>query len=239
MKTVQNKDYFKEVVDGINELHNQEIPDHLKKKNAKRMGNEFDPNDYFLVLKHLSMEEGYKLDYFYYYDRLLDGCPCLYARKENEVPIETYSQYEGWLKDNYLKGHIIPDDTLESCFELVVFNKLSGQFYLYWHANYNDIKIIITNEDVENIIAEAEDLDTPFSPTQIERARALDPIPRVVVHDRKHKPLNVDVTCCTFTKWGGFYQLTHSFMGFDCRFHDILNESFAKAKVSYHCGFRY
>jgi len=104
---------------------------------------EFDVNRYFTILRRLQMEEGYVLDYRY---RLSspDGNPVLYARKENEM--RNYSIY-GPRRSNLKEGadaylaHIKTDGTREGFIQLAVLHLIGANFYLYWHAFYDDLDI--------------------------------------------------------------------------------------------------
>ncbi len=115
-------------------------PEHLLVENAQRDGSEFDPNLYFTVLTHLSMSPGYVLDYVYHYDGM-GGRPVLYARPEGLALYRSYEEFaaSSLEADAYLKA-VVVDGTPESYFELVVLSIMGGQFYLDWHANYNDTR---------------------------------------------------------------------------------------------------
>lgn len=69
------------------------FPKHLLKENAVKRGDELDVQQYFTVLKHISMEKGYVLDYVYDY-RELGGEPVLYARKTTQPPYLTMSEFK-------------------------------------------------------------------------------------------------------------------------------------------------
>jgi len=104
---------------------------------------EFDVNRYFTILDRLQMEEGYVLDYRY---RLSspDGNPVLYARKENEM--RDYSIF-GPMRSNLKEGadayltHIKTDGTREGFVQLATLHLIGANFYLYWHAFYDDLDI--------------------------------------------------------------------------------------------------
>jgi hypothetical protein len=110
---------------------------------------EFDVNRYFSVFDHLSIQPGYTLDYVYLRD--FGGAkPVVYAREINADP---YDSYEAFVRANHseIQGshekikhaadylrHIQIDDTPQGYFQFVVLSIMGDQFYLRWHANYND-----------------------------------------------------------------------------------------------------
>lgn len=177
------------------------IPDHLLQEDAARTGEEFDVNEYFTVLTHLSPEPGYVLDYVYYHDSL-GGEPIIYARREGESPYATALDYReargdpfGESRREYLE-HIVVDGTAEGFFELVVLAIQGEQFYLDWHANYNDLTVLNSREMAEAVI-EANGLTAE----QEGEALQIDFQPRV---EFDHGTARVRTVL--FTKWGGFFE---------------------------------
>ncbi|MCE5184790.1 MAG: hypothetical protein LLF76_01535 [Planctomycetaceae bacterium] len=71
---------------------NMVFPQHLLDKGGKKQGDEFDVEKYFTVLKHISMKEGYRLDYVYH-PAGIGGSPILYSRKEDQLPYVNYEEY--------------------------------------------------------------------------------------------------------------------------------------------------
>ena len=67
--------------------------------------------------------------------------------------------------------YVQTDDTPESYFQLAVLSMMGSQFYLYWHANYNDSQIICDKVDVTDIVSSLDgDFGYPIS--LISRIRA-------------------------------------------------------------------
>ena len=104
------------------------------------VGERFDVNEYFTVLTHLAPEAGYVLDYVYFAPGG-DGLPKVYARQEGERPFATYSEYEKAGVEDYL-SNIQVDGTAEGYYELAVLSIMGEQFYLSWHAEYNDWEVV-------------------------------------------------------------------------------------------------
>ena len=215
-------------------LQDLSIPDHLQEEGARRTGEEFDVNEYFTVLTHLSPEPGYVLDYVYYYD-FMGGEPIIYARQEQDEPYATVAEYSealgesafGEARHNYLE-HIEIDGSAEGFFEYVVLMIQGGQFYLAWHANYNDITLVCDPEAVERVIEAANDFGIPPTSGQVREALRLDLEPQVEFEED-----TVRVRVVTFSKWGGFYENTFTISrDFPHRLLDYEGEEL----VPYDCG---
>ena len=106
----------------------------------------------------------------------------------------------------------------------------ANQFYLDWHANYNDWQVVCGADGIEAVIASRDDgsFGRPMSTDQQRQARAItDPLPAVVLNDR-----TATVTMLVFTKWGGFFRRT---LEIDRRDHSIRAEADVPV-VSYDCG---
>jgi hypothetical protein len=99
---------------------------------GKRPG-AFDPNCYFAVLRHLSMEEGYVLDWVYAYDGV-SGQPMLYARRSDESPAEDILDFKTARGYYNVLEHIIVDGTDAGYTELVILQTIGARFYLVGRA---------------------------------------------------------------------------------------------------------
>jgi hypothetical protein len=182
------------------------IPQYFLADNPAKQGGEFEVMQYFGVLDHLSMKPGYALDYVYHYDGM-GGYPVLYAYPAGQPPYATEADLEAaGEKTNYL-DYIQMDDTPESYFQFVLLALKGNQFYLDWHANYNDTQVICDKTDVNDIIAS---LDGSFGYRMPLGARLRASLlrgvgPFVVIGEQ-----TVEVRLVTFTKWGGFYLTTYT-----------------------------
>ncbi len=217
------------VVERLESLRPHDIPRHLMQENPVRAATDFDPNTYFTVLTHLSMKSGYVLDYVYHYSDM-GGEPHLYARPVDETPSGSLAEH--WDRDGQRESRLLPflvtDGSPDGFFQLVVFLRLAGQFYLWWHANYNDLQILTSPEDIEALISVTVDRLEEGKTTAL---RAIDPRPTVEVSDDR-----AAVTYCTFTKWGGLKRLKECF----CRLPPhLLLERQLLGEVKYHCGILY
>jgi hypothetical protein len=102
------------------------------------------------------------------------------------------------------ENKIVIDGTEEGFFEYIVLQVLGGQFYLWWHANYNDTRIICDPNEIDDIVQEMGNWISGELPLDIvENARGLDYRPVIEL-----KKDTVDVSIMIFTKWGGFKRLT-------------------------------
>ncbi len=75
---------------------------------------------------------------------------------------------------------------------------MGGQFYLFWHSQEMDSRVIATRESLDTALDTVIDL---MDGTQMEQARAVDPTP-VVTFAGDVATLEILV----FTRWGGLYR---------------------------------
>jgi hypothetical protein len=160
------------------------------------------------------MEPGYTLDYVYHSNGS-GAQPFLYARRLEDKPYVTLGEVTSALDQNdkhidpdkntahdYL-GHVQMNDSENAYFQYVVLRIKAGQFYLWWHAAYNDREIICDRESLERLFSSSEE---SFSPPEDVRkkARSLDLKPKVVLGKE-----TASVRVVTFTSWGGFIEETY------------------------------
>jgi hypothetical protein len=216
----------------INELQsNLALPPYFRQENPAKQGGEFDPNRYFEAFTHLRMKEGYVLDYIYHQDGM-GGFPRLYARPADQAPYATEADYFAAAADqpDYL-AFVVPQDNPEGYFEYSAFSMLASQFYLDWHANYNDWQVLCGRDDVEKIIQVLSSKDAfgiPMTAAQQRAARAIEgPQPSVELREK-----TAVVNMLVFTRWGGFYRRTLTISRAD---HAILDTQ-DELLVEYDCG---
>jgi len=192
-------------------------------------GERFNANEYFTVLSHLALEDGYLLDYVYFAPDGGDGMPYLYARREGEPAFANYSAYQKAGVENYL-NHIQVDGTAQGYYELAVLSIMGGQFYLSWHFEYNDWEVVSSRERLAAIIELMNEKYRPLTEEQIEAALHLDVTPSVKFDGDK-----VRVWVLVFTKWGGFYERVYTI---DRDFpHQIIEDEIQL--ITYNCGIVY
>ncbi len=196
-----------ETLDGMSALlEGYDVPEYFRSENPVKKGGEFDVMQYFTVLHHLSMKPGYVLDYVYSYE-FLGGYPMLYVRPENQAPYATAADMDAaWADTSYL-DYVQLDDTAESWFQFVVLANKANQFYLDWHANYNDTRLVCDRAAVKSIVSS---LDGGFGyrislPSRIRAALLMNLAPSVTVNTD-----TVEVSIVTFTLWGGFYRVKYT-----------------------------
>ena len=186
------------------------LPAHFEQENPERRGDEFDVNEYFHIVEHLSMEPGYVLDYVYYFD-MLGGEPMIYARPEERPPYANLSEYYAVVntdeerKKHYFLNHINIEQTEDGYLEFVILHVMAGQFYLYWHANYDDYRIIGNQNGLEALLGTILLFDIWIPEDIASIARITYQCPRVDMSGD-----DVVVTVTIFTKWGGFLLRTYT-----------------------------
>jgi hypothetical protein len=224
------------------------IPPHFRsdtRAEIVRGEGDFDVNAYFGVLTHLSAEPGWVIDYLYQVNGM-GGSPFVYARPADHAPYTSFDEYAAATDEgqagatgerdysrDYL-GHIRIDDTREGYFQFVALMMMGDQFYLLWHAGYNDRAIVADKEALEKTISAAgsafENSDLPANVQ--ERARQLDLTPAVAFPDDSTAIVRV----VTFTMWGGFIETAYTISR---RFpHTILGQE-AKILIEYDCGVQF
>jgi len=188
-------------------------------------GERFDVNEYFMVLTHLAPEAGYVLDYVYFAPGGF-GAPYMYARSEGEPTFSNYSAYQNAGVENFL-SHIQVDDTAEGYYELVLLSIMGEQFYLSWHAAYDDWEVVSSRERLDAIIELMNEEHNPLTEEQVEAALQLDVTPSVKFEGDK-----VRVQILMFTKWGGFYERVYTI---DRNFpHQMIEDDIQL--IPYNCG---
>ena len=146
-----------------------------------KQGDEFDANNYFNVLTNISMQSGYLLDYVYPIPDL-GGSPILYARPADEPPYASMEDIPEGTDLADFRDHLEIEDVEQGYFEYVVMDIMAGQFYLFWHANYNDTEIVCNSNEVKAIISDINDggFGIPFDISQQAKARTMNNIEPLV-----------------------------------------------------------
>lgn len=206
---VTTTDTWQVQVEAIKALtRNKRIPDSLFTGVTIEDEDMFDPNLLLQPLENLQLKPGYRLDFVYYYDGL-SGLPYLYARQDTAKAVTTYDDYRT-MCDQAGSGilcnpmdTILTDGTEASYFQWVLLHTMGQQFYLDWHASYNDQEIIASSAALSRIVNIYSDIQHGSSLTeeQQKQALAINPIPHVSIQESA-----VSVRVVTFTKWGGFYE---------------------------------
>ena len=207
----------------------QPIPNFLVDPEVPPSGEVFDPNQLLVPLDHLSLRQGYILDFVYRYDGI-GGRPFLYARKLSDPRFENFEEFSQANDDSSYLNFIECDDTPESYFQWVLLNLMGNQFYLYWHAGYIDAEIIASQDRLEALVEEMSgtEMGIPFTNAQKRQALKIDPAPVVKIGDE-----TVTVQVVSFSKWSGFtryiFTLSRSHP------HQILNLE-TENLLEYDCG---
>ena len=218
-----------DVVNAVSSLQSGAPPQHLLDTGIKR-GDEIDVNQYFTVLDHVSMREGYTLDYVYV-NESLGGFPLLYARLESQTPFGSMKDIPENTQLPDFREYLEVDGMELGYFEYVVLNTMANQFYLDWHALYNDTEIVCNKDEVNAIIADISDgsFGNPLDVAGQVKARAMkniEPAVQLTGHD-------AIVEVIVFTKWGGFYRQTYTISrSFPHTIIDVKDENL----VPYDCG---
>ena len=218
-----------DIVNAVAGMQAGAAPQHLLETGIKR-GDEFDVNQYFTALANISMREGYVLDYVYISEGL-GGSPLLYARPESQAPYASMEDVPANAQLPDFREHLEVEDVEQGYFEYVVLNTMASQFYLDWHALYNDTEIVCNSDEVDAIVADISDgnFGNPLDISGQVKARAMSDIEPVVQLTEN----NATIEVILFTKWGGFYRQTYTISrSFP---HTILDNQ-SENIVPYDCG---
>jgi hypothetical protein len=201
---------------------------------------DFDASAYLAALPKLAMEPGFVLDYFFQYNGM-GGEPYLYARPADRAPYASLDEYvkanpvqERIRAQEYL-GHIKIDDTPAGYFQWVTLMVMGGQFYLDWHALYNDTTLLCDGNALERLMKTAgwtfqqEGLPTSLPLDVQKEARKLDLTPTVTFPDA----YTAIVRIVTFSKWGGFNETRYTI---GRQFPHKLLKTETLTLVKYDCG---
>jgi hypothetical protein len=202
-------------IDGFNKIRkNLDLPDHFNSGEPYRKTGDFDPNRYFPILKHLKIETGYTLDYVYYLDDW-GGKPMIYARKVGDAPFQSYDEFLASIGQersgessyqnlpnafDYLQK-IQVDGSAVGYFQFGVLAELGDQFYLSWHALYNDFIILCDSGDLASVERELKAYGLTFPQSDWEKAQTIDFQPAVSINGDA-----VTIRLSIFSKWGGFWE---------------------------------
>jgi hypothetical protein len=211
-------DECRAVIDDLSALKETlEFSSDMYDRIPSRQQGDFDPNDYFQILTHLGITPGYELDYVYYSD-FTGGKPLIYARESGSAPFASYEEFAESVGEepsdtrsyaplnnasDYLE-HIQIDESPESYFEFIMLALVGDQFYLYWHALYNDAQILCDPSDMESVREDVASFDLEFPESVAEGAGMIDFEPAVLLDGE-----TVTVRLVVFTKWGGFFELVY------------------------------
>jgi hypothetical protein len=196
-----------------NFYHSLSFPEHFLADNPTFQDGEFDVMSVFHILDHIWMEDGYRLAYVYQYD-FMGGYPILYAHRTDE---EAYLSYQAYLSDrggclegdmnnpecNYL-AHIEVDGSELGYLQLLLLDVMGNQFYLFWHAEYNDATFVATESAKEELIERISDPFISLTRQQRSQANRINITPIVSIDEE-----TVDIRAVWFTKWGGFYESSY------------------------------
>lgn len=230
--------YLHDMAGQIDEiLLNADIPANLTIQDPAKNGSEIDINNIFITLDKLSVEAGYLLDYVYNNDGFL-GYPVCYIHEENSTPFNLYSDYEAAISNSLLPSldaHILTDGTDKGFLQLALFHLLSGRFYLFGHARYEQVNIIATYTDLENSIPSRDSYIQEIMPDSY--LSFVNAVRRIDIHwTVETTGSQTSVELVTFSPFYGYekhvYVFSNSFP------HTIQNYTI-QTLVYYDCGLSY
>jgi len=106
------------------------------------------------------------------------------------------------------RDYLRVDGTAEGFLELALFHLMGNQFYLSWHAGYNDATAICDRPGLEAIISALERASSPVESQPSRRDRRA---PLTWSLSSSSGTYTVTVKLVFFTRWGGFLQKVLTF----------------------------
>ncbi len=235
----------RESIDGVRALtQDLGLPDHFLQGNPTKTSEDFDVNSLLSALDHLTVTQGYTLDFVYFADGL-GGKPVIYSRAIDETPYATYSEFieaaggaSYWEQSygplehahDYLE-FVETDDRPDGYLQFVMMATVGDQFYLQWHSLYHDEVIMCDVSDVEKAVEEVQGFDIELPESIIARARALDLEPTVHLDEE-----TATVRFVLFTKWGGFIEVWHTLSR---EFPHMFVDGGSEVLIEYDCGINF
>lgn len=203
-------------------------PGNLLTENPVEDGTEFDPNAYFKVFTHLSMQAGYSLDFVYSFSSM-GGYPTLFAVPQEMGKLRSWADVPAGM--DYYLYHVQVDDTPEGFLQYAILSSTAEQFYLHWHANYNDLQIVCNQKALKDLVKAIQhgDYGQMLTPEAYKQALANQGVEPTVTLSAQ----TVEVRLVTFTKWGGFYRTTYIF---DRAFPHVIRDAQQEPLAPYNCG---
>jgi len=213
--TISLAEECRSAIDGFYTLRKDlGLPSHFMEEDPFRKETDFNPNQYLDVLPNLEITPGFILDYVYFYD-WLGGKPLIYARNFDAEPFRTYEDFLGSYGEertdessySYLPywyeflGQIKIDKTPASYFQHLILALLGDQFYLDWHALYNDTIVLCDPSDMAYVEEEMAAFDLEFPEDVQNRIGDLNFNPVILVEEN-----SVTLRFLSFSKWSGFYE---------------------------------
>lgn len=188
----------------------------------------FDVNRFFEVFDLVTLNEGYTLDYVYMYAGS-GGEPLLYTREIASEPISCPEEYLQVFPERgrpYLRD-LKFEKSASGFFQFAVFCLAVPQFYLFWHAGYNDTEFVCTRRRLDELLdAIPRRRDYGIPDEDRSKLEAINLRPRVIIDGD-----SADVITVSFTNWGGFsHYRSH------IKWPNVLERIVTEVIVGYDCG---
>lgn len=196
----------------LKDLQPFHIPEHLSLEGGPKREGDFDPNCYFPLLRNLSATSGFVLDYYYATGHIA-GQPCLYFRKSEDKPFHSEEEYRYWVEKHALLEFIELDGSVDAFYQLSVFNLLAGAFYLFWHARYRNVEIVLDPVE-QDPISDQQGKEYPVQDDGLKRLVESRELPngRIDVHPVvAFSDTRAYVKYFTYSSFGGYYMKTDVF----------------------------
>lgn len=207
--------------DAVNVLSNRTqglaLPNHFQYPGTEegppeKQEGDFDVARYMDVLDYLTLPLDLTLDYVYDSNGG-GGYTIIYVRSIHEQPFATVQEYrDASCPEGQCPQFIQPITAVgnypQGYMQLAVLHVMAEQFYLWWHALFNDYQIIYNQATLTSTLRQIESEVSygdcgALSDEEMDQARALHVDPLVTYNVIAGE---VRASLVVFSKWGGFYR---------------------------------
>lgn len=177
-------------------------------RDTDRMEFRFDFEAYLKEFDQLSPEKGWIVEGFYLGDGY-GASPEFYARKitDDKDSLEKYFLADGiwdYHKSIRTSDHLESTNTLKGYYQLIIFELIGNNFNRYWHSRYANIDIIVSRNDLSEILNRKDHFHR-FDSLLVKRIDSLSVKPLIREYDD-----SVTYSLLIFNAWEGFRRKTYS-----------------------------
>lgn len=180
-------------------LFTKEVEEHEKRER-------FDVNGFLKPFDKIRLIDGYVLDYVQE-NVFSDSYPVVFTRPINADPKVVYKEISNkasyYKQSNFIK-HIEFERSPLGYFQFAVFSVVVHQFKLYWHAQYNDAEIILSKNQLDEILKR---YGTALLDDGISKLKNIDLKPRIIM-----KKNSARVRMVAFSKSAGKFFYYNSYI---------------------------
>lgn len=192
---------------------------------------QIDLKKYIQTFDNLSIEKGWLLDYYYFYNADA-GRPIFYIRESTcnkDSLLKTFDNYGIFKYSDSIEviDHLKTNNKKTGLYQLLIFNLIGEDFAKFWHSNYGNLEIICSRRTV-NELANRKDEFHNFDSETKKRLLEVDYLPAV----KEYKD-SITYRILIFNSWDGLFENIYSINKHFPHKIKMIKDS---ALVKYNCG---